>query len=83
MVLIVDPNQTLGGTYSRDNTKKAIGVDNNVVGVTNSGEDNSYCGGHSVGHGVVYSEGVNSNCEGCSVVHGTIYSRGDYSNGEG
>ena len=38
-----------------------------VLGVTNSGENNSHCGGRSVGHGTVYSGGEESNGEGQSV----------------
>ena len=55
---------------------KDIGVDDNMVGVTNSGEDNPHCGGCSVGHGTVYSGGEESNTEGQTVV----YSGEDVSN---
>ena len=69
-------SNSIGGTYSQDNTMKDIGVDDNIVDVTNSGEDNPHCGGRSVGHGTVYSGGEQSNGEGQSVV----YSGEDVSN---
>ena len=43
-------------------------MDSKVVGVTNSGEDDSYCRGRSVGHGVGYSGGEDSYCKVQSVV---------------
>ena len=64
------------GAYSEGGTVKAIGVDPNIVGGTNSGGEDSNYGGHWVGHCVVYSRGEDSNCGG----HCIVCSGGEVSN---